>query len=1394
MKKLLTAMLLATVWAMMVMVGGVSSTEAAQQTDVTNLSVKLVNGLSAAEQAAVIARNGGTEKKSIPALRLHVVAVPNQSLPLILQDYQNDPQVESVEVIRSRKAEGLSNDQHIGVQWALPKIDWELVYGMITPRYTAKIALLDTGIDAAHPDLKANVIAGTSILDGTKGLTDPSGHGTQMAGIVAAVTNNRTGVAGVAFRGVKLMPVTVLGADNLGQDSDIIAGIIWAVDNGANVILMGFSNPDYSQHLQDAIDYAWDKGAVLVAATGNNSSTTPTYPAGHRGVIGVSATDPYDRLAYFSNYGLDVFIAAPGTDIYTTNLNNTYTYFTGTSPSAAIVAGVAAFMKATDNNLTNGIIADRLADSADKTVPGSDLADVAKCGNGRVNMANALKDKTTDAVELPGVGGTGGGPVDPYEAAAISTGTATTATGSGTALSINKPTVAVGDLMILEFAEYGEGVNPPSTPSGWTALSGTSTSCGSGGGFPRCAAAFYRVVTSAGESGQAVTSTLGANSTSWTATIVPFSGVDTATPFDVTPGSWTIETSPGASFNPAVTAVSTTTANAMVVFLVQGLNATAAARTYSGEAVISPSLTETVDYPGATSSNISVVVASGIKAAAGSTGTGNLTASVNQDRLYGMLVALRAAGASTKLYMQNVASSVTTTNQGTWSAPSAGSAATLVMSKTKSGSIASNGVSENTNGTYDVMVLKLVSEPIAAQTISAGTTLNWVIGTGESFGLANDFYKTHAYVVSNDGTAVRGTLLANNVDTGEWATTATGDGPAAAKILSSVTAQDNDRIVIEIGYRSTSNTTTTYTGTLWYGGTGSDLTVGGNETTDTGWFEFIPGIMFKQDQTITYSALGDKTFGDGDFAVSASASSGLSVSFTSQTTGVCTATGTNGTTIHIVSAGTCTIRASQAGDSTYNAAPDVDQSFTVNKAAASAAVSNTPQNYTGSAQAATVTCSGGGAASNISTGGAANQTDAGTYAVTADCAASTNYNAGTSVAAGNFVINKITAVAAVSNTPQNYTGSTQAATVTCTGGGASSNISTGGAANQTDAGTYAVTADCAASTNYNSVTTVAAGNFVINKIVASASITNSPVTFNGSTQTAPVACLGGGAATLASGGSGINVGSYPATVNCAASTNYNATAGLSAGNFVINKATPVITWANPADITYGTALSATQLNASANTAGAFTYNPAAGAILAAGSRSLYTLFIPTDTVNYTNANKTVTINVTGAASYTITSQSGLNGTVTPLGIASVSSGDSSPVYSITAASGYKIMDVQLDGKSVGAISSHQFNNVTANHKISATFVPASKATNPVTTSVSGGSGGVLSHTGTINVLQGSYLNITFYPDAGYYVSNTAFDTMTNVTCTNDALGYLKSCRISNVTAPHSLDVTFSLIP
>ena len=277
----------------------------------TGYIVTFAPGTSASTQASILAAAGADVSDSIPALRLAFISVPTGST--VVADLRADGNVSSVELDRVRTAEAAPSD----TEYAEPVVAAEDRLGPglrhRRPSGSAVVAVLDTGVDAAprRPRRPARRRAPASSTAPT-GTTDPNGHGTAMAGIIAAATDNGQGIAGVGYAGVKVMPVTVLGADGIGQDSDIIEGVVWAVDHGADVINMSFSNPGYSAALQAAIDYAWAHDVVVVAATGNDGSSTATFPAGDRGVIGVSNTDQTDALNASINYGADTFLARAG--------------------------------------------------------------------------------------------------------------------------------------------------------------------------------------------------------------------------------------------------------------------------------------------------------------------------------------------------------------------------------------------------------------------------------------------------------------------------------------------------------------------------------------------------------------------------------------------------------------------------------------------------------------------------------------------------------------------------------------------------------------------------------------------------------------------------------------------------------------------------------------------------------------------------------------------------------------------------------------------------------------------------------------------------------------------------------------------------------------------------
>ena len=283
------------------------------------------------------------------------------------------------------------------------------------------VAILDTGVDATHPDLAGRLLPGQSFVDGSPADTDPHGHGTWLAGIVAAATDNGRGISGIGGDGVRVLPITVLGADGTGLDSAVIAGIVAAVDGGADVILMAFSNGAYSPALQTAIDYAWDHGVVLVAANGNDGTRNASYPAGDRGVMGIASTDQGDRLAGDSNHGPQTFLAAPGVDILTTasGAGDGYAPVNGTSAAAAEVAGAAAVLRALDPGASNAVIVGRLARSA------APAGTRDETGNGRLDLARAAADTNNGGVTPAGiVDAANGGPfVGPYVAAASRTWT-----------------------------------------------------------------------------------------------------------------------------------------------------------------------------------------------------------------------------------------------------------------------------------------------------------------------------------------------------------------------------------------------------------------------------------------------------------------------------------------------------------------------------------------------------------------------------------------------------------------------------------------------------------------------------------------------------------------------------------------------------------------------------------------------------------------------------------------------------------------------------------------------------------------------------------------------------------------------------------------------------------
>jgi subtilisin family serine protease len=272
------------------------------------------------------------------------------------------------------------------------------------------VAVIDSGIDLTHPDLKDNLWTNPAEAKGLAGVdndgngykndvhgydfyyskgdpTDQTGHGTHVAGIIAALKND-LGSVGVAPK-VKIMALRFIGPSGTGSTSDAIDAIYYAIRNGAKVISASWGGTGYSSYLAQAIKDAQAAGIVFVAAAGNSSkdtSSTPYYPANYDGVVSVASSGEGDYLASYSNYSSNaVTIAAPGDQIYSTYLKGGYEYLSGTSMAAPQVSGAIALALSKNKSFQPNYLTSALCQSSDAV-----LTKYTRCG--RINIGRLLKN------------------------------------------------------------------------------------------------------------------------------------------------------------------------------------------------------------------------------------------------------------------------------------------------------------------------------------------------------------------------------------------------------------------------------------------------------------------------------------------------------------------------------------------------------------------------------------------------------------------------------------------------------------------------------------------------------------------------------------------------------------------------------------------------------------------------------------------------------------------------------------------------------------------------------------------------------------------------------------------------------------------------------------------
>lgn len=353
----------------------------------------------------------------ITALDVLVVNIPSSTENRVLTALSRNPNVEYAEFDYIATAVIAPSDSYFNNQWGLENTGQTIngVIGTVDADINAPTAwnttlgvgvtaaILDSGINESHQDLVGKVVNEQDFTGSASGTNDVYGHGTHVAGIVAANTNNSIGVAGVCPNCV-LLNGKVLNDSGSGAYSWIANGILWATNNGAKVINLSLGGPPSSKTLESAVNYAWNNGSVIVAAAGNCGCQAKLYPAAYTKVIAVAATDNQDNKASFSSYSAKwVDVAAPGAYIFSTwknqtsahnpqpvcsdpiNPNSCYKFASGTSMATPMTSGTVALIWSTSWGTSASNVRSRLETKADKIIGTGNWWSA-----GRVNAANAV--------------------------------------------------------------------------------------------------------------------------------------------------------------------------------------------------------------------------------------------------------------------------------------------------------------------------------------------------------------------------------------------------------------------------------------------------------------------------------------------------------------------------------------------------------------------------------------------------------------------------------------------------------------------------------------------------------------------------------------------------------------------------------------------------------------------------------------------------------------------------------------------------------------------------------------------------------------------------------------------------------------------------------------------
>jgi len=357
--------------------------------------VKYNFGASLTQIANLNQKFQATIKERLNLPSTFVLKVPPGKEELLAKVFSSLPIVDYAEPNYEVEAFFVPNDPYFSQQWGLTKASFPQAWDKTTGSTNVKIAILDTGIDNNHQDLSSKVENWVNFTS-SRTSDDLYGHGTHVAGIAAGVTNNGLGIAGGGFDS-RLLSVKVLNDNGSGYYSWIANGLVWAVDNGAKVVNLSLGGSSPSQTLEEAVNYAWNKGVVLVCAAGNSGTSSPSYPAYYSNCIATAGTDVDDQKASWSNYGDWVDVAAPGLNIFSTLPNHrvkmtstrNYGSASGTSMATPFVAGLAGLIYAYNPSLNNSQVREAIEQGADK-IAGTGAYWIF----GRINAHQALAFET----------------------------------------------------------------------------------------------------------------------------------------------------------------------------------------------------------------------------------------------------------------------------------------------------------------------------------------------------------------------------------------------------------------------------------------------------------------------------------------------------------------------------------------------------------------------------------------------------------------------------------------------------------------------------------------------------------------------------------------------------------------------------------------------------------------------------------------------------------------------------------------------------------------------------------------------------------------------------------------------------------------------------------------